>query len=109
MTPGNFVEIYPSAVGDEVNENSKSFELYQNYPNPFNPSTTINYKLPEAGYVSIKIFNTLGKEIKELVNGQQSAGEHSVNFSGEGLASGVYFYTVRAGENYASRKMVLTK
>lgn len=68
------------------------FALLQNYPNPFNPFTAINYQLPIAGFVTIKVYDPLGREIAVLVNEQKSAGYHSVKFDGSHLSSGVYFY-----------------
>ena len=92
-------------------ESVNSFTLFQNYPNPFNPSTTINYNLPEAGNVSLKIFNSLGEEVATLIDDEfQSSGSHSKlfieNFS---LPSGVYFYELRAGSFVETKKMVLLK
>ncbi|MDZ7261704.1 MAG: CotH kinase family protein, partial [candidate division KSB1 bacterium] len=68
-----------------------TFALHQNYPNPFNPVTTINYSVATPGWVTIKIYDCLGREIKTLVNANQSIGEHSVIFDATGLASGIYF------------------
>jgi len=88
------------------------FELNQNYPNPFNPSTVINYTLGKDSEVSLKIFNALGQEVATLVNSFQTAGVHKVNFGSESirrLSSGIYFYTLRAGDFSATRKMMLLK
>jgi len=71
------------------------FRLFQNYPNPFNPTTTIRYGLPARSHVTLTVFNTLGQQIGELVNGATEAGYHEVQFDGASLASGVYFYTIR--------------
>lgn len=68
------------------------FELYQNYPNPFNLTTAINYRLSNSGFVSLKVYDMLGREVATLVNERQKAGTHAVTFDGERLASGVYFY-----------------
>ncbi|MBI5726292.1 MAG: lamin tail domain-containing protein, partial [Ignavibacteriales bacterium] len=78
---------------------ARNFALAQNYPNPFNPSTVINYQLAQSGFVSLKVYNLLGKEIATLVNGQQSAGNYTLNFSTDqyNLASGVYIYTLKTG------------
>ena len=86
-----------------------SFALFQNYPNPFNPFTVINYSLATRANVSLKVFNSLGQEIATLVEGEQSEGQHSVNFSGLHLSSGLYFYTLRAGNFISTKKMVLIK
>lgn len=86
-----------------------AFVLEQNYPNPFNPSTVISYKLPANATVSLKVYDMLGREVKSLVNGPQSAGSHSVAFSGSGLASGVYLYRLEAGAYIATKKLMLLK
>jgi len=85
------------------------FMLSQNYPNPFNPSTIINYQLAVNSFVTIKIFDINGREVKQLVNETQSAGYYSVNFSGAGLSSGSYFYKISAGDFSAVKKMLLVK
>lgn len=87
----------------------EQFKLYQNYPNPFNPSTNISYNLHIAGYVTISIFDFSGKLITSLVNKQQSPGIHSINFSSDGLASGIYFYKLNAGNFSDTKKMILIK
>src|ERR1035437_9727593 len=86
-----------------------SFALLQNYPNPFNPSTLINYSLPVRNNVSLKVYDMLGREVANLVNGTQEAGSHSVSFNASKLASGLYIYTLRAGNNSMSKKMMLMK
>jgi hypothetical protein len=88
---------------------AENFVLEQNYPNPFNPATTIRYVLPSAGNVSVIVYNQLGKEVTRLVEQYQPAGAYSVDFNAGDLASGLYFYTVRAGAFQATRKMMLLK
>jgi hypothetical protein len=85
------------------------FELSQNYPNPFNPTTLIKYSLPKAGNVSLKVYNVLGKEVATLVNGYQTAGNYKVKFNARGLASGLYFYRLTAGDFVSVKKMMLLK
>jgi len=85
------------------------FELMQNYPNPFNPSTFIMFTVPKDDYVSLKIYDMLGNEIKTLVDGNHKAGSYNIYFDGEGLASGVYFYKLTAGDFTDSKKMMLVK
>ncbi len=86
-----------------------SFSLNQNYPNPFNPVTTIKYSLPENTFVSIKVFDLLGREVTQLVNTQKSSGNHEVKFDARHLPSGVYLYTLKSGSYVETRKMILTK
>ena len=97
-----------SGVNDPVNT-VNSFALSQNYPNPFNPSTKINYTLPAKSNVSLKVFDMLGREVANLFNAVQEAGNHSVNFNASKLASGLYIYTLRSGNNVMSKKMMLLK
>jgi hypothetical protein len=86
------------------------FTLEQNYPNPFNPSTKIQYNLPENSFVSLKVYNTIGQEVASLVNGVVPAGSHEINFDASKLNSGVYFYTIKSGNNFVqTRKMILMK
>jgi hypothetical protein len=83
--------------------------LYQNYPNPFNPSTTVRYALPGRSHVTLTVYNPLGQQVATLVNEVQEAGYYDVKFNGEGLASGVYFYRLRAGEYVATDRFVLLR
>ncbi len=84
-------------------------QLFQNYPNPFNPSTTISFSLPKASVVNLKVYDLLGREVAELMNGRLNAGEHSVNFDASGLSSGVYLYRIEAGGFSSFKRMVLIK
>jgi hypothetical protein len=83
--------------------------LYQNYPNPFNPSTIIKYDLPEAGFVTMKIYNILGKEIRTLVNDFRNAGKFNVTFDASNLPSGIYICTIKSNNFFSVRKMMLLK
>jgi len=85
------------------------FSLHQNYPNPFNPSTVIGYDLPLTGFVSLKVYDLLGRERATLVNGEQSMGYHEVTFDASSLASGTYFYRLQAGSFTATKKLMLLK
>ncbi len=87
----------------------KQFALSQNYPNPFNPITNIKYDLPKDIFVSIKIYDMLGREIKTLVNEFKNAGSYVVSFNGSELASGIYFYRIQAGNFASVKRMVLIK
>jgi photosystem II stability/assembly factor-like uncharacterized protein len=85
------------------------YSLQQNFPNPFNPSTTIRYSLPQAGMVSLKIYDALGKEVKTLLNEDKEAGYHQITFDAGNLASGIYFYTLKAGNFVSTKKLTLMK
>ncbi len=85
------------------------YALYQNYPNPFNPTTTIYYEIPESGYVTITVYDLLGREVKTLVNGKQSAGNHKIEFNASDLANGIYFYEMDTGEFSTVKKMIHAK
>jgi len=95
------VELNLTAVND--------FRLEQNYPNPFNPSTTISYQLPKAEFVTVKIFDTIGNEVKTIVKENEPAGVHEVNFDASQLSSGIYLYRIDAGTFHQSKKMLLVK
>jgi len=85
------------------------FSLDQNYPNPFNPSTTIRYGLANRSHVTLRVFNILGQQVAQLVHGGVESGYHRVQFDGNGLSSGVYFYRLQAGEFVQTRKLLLCK
>ena len=91
------------------NTRTDGYELAQNYPNPFNPSTKINYTIPLRSSVSITVFDVLGKEIGNLVNEIQTAGNHSIEFNGVNLPSGVYYYKIEANDFIDTKKMILVK
>jgi hypothetical protein len=99
----------PTSVNDEKAGVINTFTLGQNYPNPFNPATTINYQLPAASRVEIKIFDMLGREVASLVNKEQPQGKYSVKFDGSNLTSGIYFYRLKAGGYVVTKKMQLIK
>ena len=100
--------------GDAVTvENSpsrlKSYNLYQNYPNPFNPATRINFEIPEKSFVSLKVYNLLGKEVAELAGREYDAGTYSVRFDASRLANGIYFYTLKSRDFTSTRKMMILR
>jgi len=86
-----------------------SFRLSQNHPNPFNPSTTIEFSLPKASFVTLKIYNLLGEEVATLVSEQRSMGIHKINWDARGLASGVYLYQLVAADFSQTRKLILMR
>ena len=90
-------------------ESPRKFRLQQNYPNPFNPTTVINFTIPKAGYVSLKVYNILGQEVATLVDGYKAAQTYNVSFDASNLSSGVYFYSVKFDNKVLSRKMILMK
>jgi hypothetical protein len=94
---------------DEISEIPRRYALGQNYPNPFNPSTTIRYGLPNRSNVTLTVYNTLGQQVAQLVNGEVEAGYHEVKFEASGLSSGVYFYRLQAGSFVETRKFILMK
>lgn len=94
---------------EDVKANDMSYALSQNYPNPFNPATKINYSVKQAGHVSMKIYDIMGREVATLINEVQTAGNHTVNFNAARLSSGVYFYTVVSGSFKETKKMVLLR
>jgi len=104
----------PTAVGDEPGNRPRSFALFQNYPNPFNPTTKIDFALPRSGYATLEIFNVVGQRIRVLVEGELSAGPHSVVWdgresSGRVVGSGIYFYRLKSQNFSDIKRMVLLK
>jgi len=103
-----------TSVEDESAINPGKYQLFQNHPNPFNPNTEIRFTIPNAGHVSIKIYDMNGKLVKNLVSEQKAAGVYSISWDGQDkngfkVTSGVYFYRINAGEFTMSKKMILMK
>lgn len=98
-------------ANDVENENGlvNTFSLSQNYPNPFNPATIIRYSIAEAGLVTLKIYDVLGREVLELVNEEKAAGSYDINFNASKLSSGVYMYKIESGSYQEAKKMILVK
>ncbi|MCK9560231.1 MAG: endo-1,4-beta-xylanase [Candidatus Marinimicrobia bacterium] len=97
------------SIHKPIAETPQSFKLFGNYPNPFNPTTTINYQLPVPSYLTIKVFDLLGREVVTLVEGVRSAGSHSVTFDGSGLAGGVYLYQLKTSDFTETKKCLFLK
>lgn len=99
---------YSNEINVDVNAPAQ-YSLDQNYPNPFNPSTLIKYSVAQDGFVNVSIFNLLGEKVATLVNSNMKAGSYELNFNASQLSSGVYFYSIEAGDFKAVRKMMLMK
>jgi len=93
---------------DKIDRNINFF-LSQNYPNPFNPTTSIQYEISSRQFVTISVYDLLGREIATLINEEKPVGEYAVEFDGTGLPSGIYFYRIKAGSYSETRKMVLLR
>ncbi|MCP4633858.1 MAG: T9SS type A sorting domain-containing protein [candidate division Zixibacteria bacterium] len=100
---------YPVHVDDNGMNQIIDFDLYQNKPNPFNAQTTISFYLNESNNVVLDIYNLLGQKVETLVEGRRHAGEHSVNWDGSGLSSGIYFYKLTTGDKVFTKRMTLLK
>lgn len=98
-----------TSSSDELNESPINFQLEQNYPNPFNPSTIISFDLPFSSFVRLNVFNIQGQLVQNLVSKTMNSGNHTVEFNAENLSSGMYFYTLKAGEFSQTKKMMLLK
>jgi len=113
--PSQFIELDFRALTNlyigikQISSIVKDFSLGQNYPNPFNPVTKIGFSLPKSDYVSLRVYDILGREVKVLVSQNMTPGEYEVDFDAKNLSSGMYYYSLRAGENVSVKKMVLVK
>ena len=113
-TDGNsFATGYATAPFDYIKPHignlTEVYQLQQNYPNPYNPSTHITYLIPHSGWITLTLYDLLGKEITTLVDMNQSAGSYTVTYDASHLASGIYIYTLRADQYIKSRKMILLR
>ncbi len=97
------------AVDPDDQKLARAFALFQNYPNPFNPTTIIQYQIPQSGNVILNIYDILGRKVRTLVNQYQTAGEHSVNFDGRNLSSGIYLYQLKSNAQSITKKLILLK
>ncbi len=103
---------FKTGSGTTVAENPnvpRNFYLYQNHPNPFNPVTLIRFDLPDAGAVRLRIFDSLGREVRTILDREMPPGQHEVPFDGRRLSSGVYYYRLEFGSMHRIRRMLLTK
>jgi len=100
----------PTSIGEVKSNQIRTFKLHQNFPNPFNPVTIIKYELISKGEIKLSVYDLIGRRIKTLVNRKQPAGQYEVAFDASEMASGIYFYTLRANNQLIqTRKMVLMK
>lgn len=111
---GSFVWSRPlsqivTSVAGQSATSPTSYNLEQNYPNPFNPSTTIHYSLPSNAHVVLRLYDSLGREVKTLVDERQSAGQHSFTLDASGLASGAYFYQLQSDGKVFAKKLMIIK
>ena len=99
----------PTGVATNRSTPPEGYFLSQNYPNPFNPSTTIEYQIPRQSFVTLKVFDVLGREVATLANEKKDAGDYLLRFDASGLGSGVYFYRLHAGDFTLTRRLLLLK
>ncbi|HEX2962555.1 MAG TPA: Ig-like domain-containing protein [Ignavibacteriales bacterium] len=102
-------ETYVGVEKEEGTAKPSSYSLAQNFPNPFNPSTSLSYQLPENSFVSLKVFDLLGREVATLVNQEQTTGKYRVEFNAGNIPSGIYIYMLKAGNYKETKKMMLLK
>jgi hypothetical protein len=107
----DLVKSTANITGVTHNENivPDKYSISQNYPNPFNPTTKIDFAIPKSGFVSIKVYDMLGKEVAQLVNEDYNAGSYTIHFTANKLTSGTYFYKIQAGDFTAVKSMILVK
>jgi hypothetical protein len=108
--PGDDLPLVTAVVdGDSRTNLPEQIVLWQNYPNPFNGQTTIGFKLKTGGRVAVKLYDLLGRKLREIVSAEFSAGSHSILFGSSDLPSGVYLYTLEAGSEVLVKRMLLVK
>ena len=116
LVKSNYIPNIPSYTQklmykNKKNENiyPKKYELSQNYPNPFNPVTNIQFDIPKEGFVTLKVYDILGREVRNIVNEFKQAGSYIVSFDGSALASGIYFYRLESGNFIQVKRMIILK
>ena len=105
-------EIESAEQATSIDQNSElpgSVLLYQNYPNPFNPVTQITFELMEPEWVTLNVYDALGRRVRDLADGVYTSGRHQIEFDGAGLPSGQYYYRIIAGDTEITKLMTLTK
>jgi hypothetical protein len=98
-----------TSVNNQITELSTRFELAQNYPNPFNPSTTISFSLPSGSFVTLKVFDVMGREVSTIASEELQAGYHSRQWNAPQFPSGIYFYRLQAGSYTETKRLVLLR
>jgi hypothetical protein len=111
VSPNHYITIDECLIGiiSYGNEIPARYALNQNYPNPFNPSTRINFNIPKSSYITIKVYDNTGKEIRTLVSSEFQAGYYGIDFEAEDVSSGIYYYRLIASDFTETKKMVLIK
>lgn len=108
--PGLLTEIMSEITNVQTDEGMPPvYLLRQNYPNPFNPATTIKFQIPNSGFVGLKVYDILGNEIVTLLDEEKTTGSYEIEFTGNGLSSGIYYYRLQAGNYMDTKKMILIK
>ncbi len=105
----SYVDSTATSVNQFTGNIPGKFTLEQNYPNPFNPTTIIKYQIPDNSFVTLKVYDELGRLVKTLVNQDENKGTYNINFNGSNLASGIYFYRLQAGKFISIKKMIYLK
>jgi len=106
---GVFKSVSPISELEEDDNGLHNIALYNNYPNPFNPRTSLQYAIGSRQFVTLKIYDMLGKEVATLVNEEKPAGSYEVEFNASHLSSGIYFYQLSAGLYTNVKKMIVIK
>ena len=105
----NIIYVTVSGVGFPAAAIPTEDKLVQNYPNPFNPSTEIKYDIKKESFVTIRVYDVLGRVVATLVNENKPAGFYTINFDASNLSSGIYFYTIKANDFFDRKKMIVMK